>query len=70
MARHSPGHRNVAYRLYHAQTRWGVYDVPVDGVSLVDNHKARITQPVQPSLFSDPLRALLQKAGRGLPANR
>jgi phospholipid transport system substrate-binding protein len=54
---------DVAYRLYHAQDRWAVYDVSVDGVSLVDNYKMQFSRLIQRSSFADLLKALRQKAG-------
>ena len=54
---------DVAYRLYRAQDRWAVYDVTVDGVSLVDNYKTQFTHLIQRSSFADLLKTLRQKAG-------
>ena len=54
---------DVAYRLYRAQDRWAVYDVSVDGVSLVDNYKMQFSRLIQRSSFADLLKTLRQKAG-------
>ena len=54
---------DVAYRLYHAQDRWAVYDVSVDGVSLVDNYKTKFTHLIQRSSIADLLKTLRQKTG-------
>jgi phospholipid transport system substrate-binding protein len=54
---------DVAYRLYRDQDRWAVYDVTVDGVSLVDNYKTQFTHLIQRSSFADLLKTLRQKAG-------
>ena len=54
---------DVAYRLYHAEDRWAVYDVTVDGVSLVDNYKTQFSRLIQRSSFAELLKTLRQKAG-------
>jgi phospholipid transport system substrate-binding protein len=54
---------DVAYRLYRAQDRWAVYDISVDGVSLVDNYKTQFSRLIQRSSFADLLKTLRQKAG-------
>lgn len=54
---------DVAYRLYHAQDRWAVYDISVDGVSLVDNYKMQFARFIQRTSFADLLKTLRQKAG-------
>lgn len=54
---------DVAYRLYRAPDRWAVYDVSVDGVSLVDNYKTQFSRLIQRSSFAELLKTLRQKAG-------
>lgn len=54
---------DVAYRLYHARDRWAVYDISVDGVSLVDNYKMQFARFIQRTSFADLLKTLRQKAG-------
>jgi phospholipid transport system substrate-binding protein len=54
---------DVGYRLYRADDRWAVYDVSVDGVSLVDNYKMQFSRLIQRSSFADLLKTLRQKAG-------
>ncbi len=54
---------NVEYRLNHPQDRWTVYDVSVDGVSLVGNYKTQFNHLLQHTSFADLLKTLRQKAG-------
>ena len=54
---------NVEYRLNHPQDRWTVYDVSVDGVSLVGNYKTQFNHLLQRTSFADLLKILRQKAG-------
>lgn len=53
----------VEYRLAKAGERWVVYDVYVDGISLVGNYRTQFTRIIQRGSFSDLLKALRQKAG-------
>jgi len=53
----------IEYKLYRAQDRWAVYDVKVDGVSLVGSYKAQFTRLLQRGSFADLLKQLRQKAG-------
>ena len=54
---------DVAYRLYHAGDRWAVYDVSVDGVSLVDNYKIQFSRFIHRNSLSEFLKTLQQRAG-------
>jgi phospholipid transport system substrate-binding protein len=54
---------DVGYRLYRAGDRWAVYDVSVDGVSLVDNYKMQFSRLIQRSSFADLLKTLREKVG-------
>jgi len=54
---------NVEYRLNHPQDRWTVYDVSVDGVSLVGNYKTQFNHLLQRTSFADLLKTMRQKAG-------
>jgi phospholipid transport system substrate-binding protein len=54
---------DVGYRLYRAGDRWAVYDVSVDGVSLVDNYRMQFSRLMQRSSFADLLKTLREKAG-------
>lgn len=54
---------DVEYRLYHAQDRWVVYDVSVNGVSLVGNYRTQFNHLLQRTSFADLLKTMRQKAG-------
>ena len=54
----------IEYRLYHGTDgRWTVYDIYVDGFSLVGSYKAQFTRMLQRGSFADLLKQLRQKAG-------
>jgi phospholipid transport system substrate-binding protein len=53
----------VEYRLNRTAQRWAVYDVYVDGVSLVANYKTQFSRIIQRGTFADLLKALRQKTG-------
>jgi len=54
---------DVEYRLYHVQDRWVVYDVSVNGVSLVGNYRTQFNHLLQRTSFAGLLKAMRQKAG-------
>jgi len=54
---------DVEYHLYHAQDRWVVYDVSVNGVSLVGNYRTQFSHLLQRTSFADLLKTMRQKAG-------
>lgn len=54
---------NLDYHLNHGQERWTVYDVSVDGVSLVGNYKTQFSHLLQRTTFADLLKTMRQKAG-------
>jgi phospholipid transport system substrate-binding protein len=53
----------IEYRLYQVDNRWAVYDVRVDGISLVNSYKAQFNRLLQRGSFSELLKQLRQKAG-------
>jgi phospholipid transport system substrate-binding protein len=53
----------IEYRLKKAAGRWAVYDLYVDGVSLVANYKTQFGRIIQRGSFADLLKTLRQKAG-------
>ena len=53
----------IEYRLYRAGDRWAVYDVRVDGISLVNSYKAQFNRLLQRGSFAELLKQLRQKAG-------
>ena len=54
----------IEYRLYRGTDgRWTVYDIYVDGFSLVGSYKAQFNRLLQRGTFADLLKQLRQKAG-------
>jgi phospholipid transport system substrate-binding protein len=53
----------IEYRLYRTADRWAVYDINVDGVSLVGSYKAQFNRLLQRGSFAELLKQLRQKAG-------
>jgi phospholipid transport system substrate-binding protein len=54
----------IEYRLYRAvDGHWTVYDVHVDGFSLVGSYKAQFTRLLQRGSFADLLKRLRDKTG-------
>jgi len=53
----------IEYRLYRADGRWTVYDIHVDGISLVGSYKAQFSRIIQRGSFADLLKQLRQKVG-------
>jgi phospholipid transport system substrate-binding protein len=51
------------YRLYRADGRWAVYDIYVEGISLVGSYKAQFNRIIQRGSFADLLKQLRQKVG-------
>jgi phospholipid transport system substrate-binding protein len=47
----------------HPQDRWTVFDVSVDGVSLVGNYRTQFTHLLQRTSFAELLKTLRQKVG-------
>jgi phospholipid transport system substrate-binding protein len=53
----------IEYRLYRVSDRWAVYDVKIDGVSLVNSYRAQFQRLLQRGSFAELLKQLRQKAG-------
>ena len=53
----------IEYRLYRADGRWSVYDIYVEGISLVGSYKAQFNRIIQRGSFADLLKQLRLKAG-------
>jgi phospholipid transport system substrate-binding protein len=51
------------YRLYRAEGRWHVYDLYVDGFSLVGSYKAQFNRIIQRGSFAELLKQLRLKVG-------
>lgn len=53
----------IEYRLYRADSRWTVYDIYVDGISLMSSYKSQFTRIIQRGSFADLLKQLRLKVG-------
>lgn len=53
----------LEYRMYRADGRWAVYDIYVDGISLVGSYKAQFNRIIQRGSFAELLKTLRQKVG-------
>lgn len=53
----------IEYRLYRTPDRWAVYDINVDGVSLVASYRSQFSRVIQRGSFADLLKQLRLKAG-------
>ena len=54
----------IEYRMYHGTDgRWTVYDLYIDGFSLVGSYKAQFNRLLQRGTFADVLKLLREKAG-------
>jgi phospholipid transport system substrate-binding protein len=54
----------IEYRMYRStEGRWTVYDIYVDGFSLVGSYKAQFNRLLQRGTFADLLKQLRQKTG-------
>jgi len=51
------------YRMYRADGRWTVYDIYVDGISLVGSYKTQFNRIIQRSSFAELLKQLRLKVG-------
>jgi phospholipid transport system substrate-binding protein len=52
------------YRLINKMDDWRVYDVVVDGVSLVNNYRGQFTKILRASSYSDLVDQLRKKTGK------
>jgi len=53
----------IEYRMYRADGRWTVYDIYVDGISLIGSYKAQFNRIIQRGSFADLLKQLRLKVG-------
>lgn len=51
----------LSYRVFNSNGQWLVYDVSVDGVSVVKNYQAQFKEPLQDGTFTDLLKQLEKK---------
>jgi phospholipid transport system substrate-binding protein len=59
----------VDYRLHRVGERWLVYDVSIEGVSLVANYRAQFSKIIQTSSYRDLVDKLKAKKEEGLGAD-
>jgi len=59
----------VDYRMHRVGERWMVYDVALEGVSLVANYRAQFNKIIQTSSFKDLVDKLRAKEAEGLEAD-
>jgi phospholipid transport system substrate-binding protein len=52
----------IDYRMHHANGRWLVYDVVIEGVSLVGNYRTQFNKIIQSSSWDDLVQKLRSKA--------
>jgi phospholipid transport system substrate-binding protein len=52
------------YRLMHKSDEWRVYDVVVDGVSLVNNYRGQFTKIIRSSSYADLVEKLRKKSDK------
>ncbi|TAJ23536.1 MAG: ABC transporter substrate-binding protein [Nitrospirae bacterium] len=52
------------YRLMHKSDNWRVYDVVVDGVSLVNNYRGQFTKVIHSSSYADLVEKLRKKSDK------
>jgi len=52
---------HVAYKLYLSHTGWRVYDVSVEGISLINNYRSQFDRVLSRKSFDDLLKALRDK---------
>jgi phospholipid transport system substrate-binding protein len=51
----------IEYRMYRADGRWTVYDIYIDGISLVGSYKAQFNRIIQRGSFADLIKQLRLK---------
>jgi phospholipid transport system substrate-binding protein len=53
----------VKYKLYKSSGQWMVYDVEVEGVSLISSYRSQYTQILKDGTVADLLKAMREKTG-------
>jgi phospholipid transport system substrate-binding protein len=48
----------LSYRLHLLGSRWAVYDIAVDGISLVSSYRSQFARIIQTSSYEELLRRL------------
>jgi phospholipid transport system substrate-binding protein len=54
----------VEYRILKKESRWEVYDIVIEGVSLVNNYRTQFTQIIRSSSYNDLVKRLREKANK------
>ncbi len=52
----------VEYKIFKKGTKWEVYDIVVEGVSLVNNYRSQFTQIIRSSSYEELVKRLRKKA--------
>lgn len=52
----------VEYRLFESDERWAVYDIAVDGISLVSSYRSQFSSILRRSSFAQLLEQLQNRA--------
>jgi phospholipid transport system substrate-binding protein len=51
----------VDYKIFRQSGKWEVYDIVIEGVSLVNNYRTQFTQIIRSSSYGDLVRRLRDK---------
>lgn len=54
----------VEYRIFRKKDKWEVYDIVIEGVSLVNNYRTQFTQIIRSGSYSDLVKRLREKANK------
>ena len=54
----------VEYRILKKEGRWEVYDIVIEGVSLVNNYRTQFTQIIRSSSYNDLVKRLREKVSK------
>jgi len=54
----------VDYRIFKEKDRWEVYDIVIEGISLVNNYRTQFTQIIRSGSYNDLVRRLKEKANK------
>lgn len=54
----------VEYRIIKKKEKWEVYDIVIEGVSLVNNYRTQFTQIIRSGSYSDLVKRLKEKADK------
>jgi phospholipid transport system substrate-binding protein len=60
----------IEYRLFEANGRWAVYDVAVDGISLISSFRSQVNSILRRSSFAELLRQMQDRDASLAPSGR